>query len=106
MLREPAETLPLALLSYPAQLPAVLQGKTVVVGREGNTVDLPCKSSQEKSMFFIWKLSDQTRILGNQNNFVTRGRIPCPPTQGGKQLSELAGGNLCLGSPMSWAGQG
>lgn len=57
-----------------AQLPAVLQGKTVMVGREGNTVDLPCKSSQGKSMFFIWKLSDQTRILGNQNNFVTRAQ--------------------------------
>ncbi|KAH0521249.1 T-cell surface glycoprotein CD4 [Microtus ochrogaster] len=64
----------LLLVLQLAQLPAVLQGKTVVVGREGNTVDLPCKSSQEKSMFFIWKLSDQTRILGNQNNFVTRAQ--------------------------------
>ncbi|XP_075838904.1 T-cell surface glycoprotein CD4 [Microtus pennsylvanicus] len=64
----------LLLVLQLAQLPAVLQGKTVVVGREGNTVDLPCKSSQGKSMFFIWKLSDQTRILGNQNNFVTRAQ--------------------------------
>ncbi|KAK7798223.1 hypothetical protein U0070_021753 [Myodes glareolus] len=63
----------LLLVLQLAQLPAILQGKTVVVGREGDTADLPCKSSQEKSMFFIWKLSDQTRILGNQNNFVTRG---------------------------------
>ncbi|CAO2606584.1 T-cell surface glycoprotein CD4 [Lemmus lemmus] len=67
---EPAETLKLDLLSYPAQLRAVPQGKTVVISREGDTVDLPCRSSQEKSMFFVWKLSDQTRILGNQNNFV------------------------------------
>nr|XP_048300158.1 T-cell surface glycoprotein CD4 isoform X1 [Myodes glareolus]XP_048300159.1 T-cell surface glycoprotein CD4 isoform X1 [Myodes glareolus] len=64
----------LLLVLQLAQLPAILQGKTVVVGREGDTADLPCKSSQEKSMFFIWKLSDQTRILGNQNNFVTRAQ--------------------------------
>ncbi|XP_057634959.1 T-cell surface glycoprotein CD4 [Chionomys nivalis] len=64
----------LLLVLQLAQLPAILQGKTVVVGREGSTVDLPCKSSQERSMFFIWKLSDQTRILGNQNNFVTRAQ--------------------------------
>ncbi|XP_038176055.1 T-cell surface glycoprotein CD4 [Arvicola amphibius] len=63
----------LLLVLQLAQLPAVLQGKTVVVGKAGNTVDLPCKSSQ-KNVFFIWKLSDQTRILGSQNNFLTRAQ--------------------------------
>ncbi|XP_036038491.1 T-cell surface glycoprotein CD4 [Onychomys torridus] len=54
-----------------AQLPAATQGKTVVLGKERASAELPCKGSQ-KALFF-WKFPDQTRILGNQNNFLTKG---------------------------------
>lgn len=55
-----------------AQLAAVSQGKTVVLGKEGASAELPCEGSQKGRLFF-WKLPDQTRILGHQNNFLTKG---------------------------------
>lgn len=82
--REVAVTLKPDLLFYPAQLAAVSQGKTVVLGKEGASAELPCEGSQKGRLFF-WKLPDQTRILGHQNNFLTKGRVPCSPTRGGKQ---------------------
>ncbi|KAL6032311.1 hypothetical protein STEG23_026267 [Scotinomys teguina] len=62
----------LLLVLQLAQLPAVAQGRTVVLGKEGASVELPCEGSQKKNLFF-WKLPDQTRILGYQNNFLTKG---------------------------------
>lgn len=75
--RETAVTLKPDLFCI-VQLPAVTQGKTVLLGREGKSIELPCDGSQRKSAVFTWKLSDQTKILGNnkQSNFVARGRIP------------------------------
>ncbi|XP_051029194.1 T-cell surface glycoprotein CD4 [Phodopus roborovskii] len=64
----------LLLVLQLAQLPAVTQGKSEFLSREGASIELPCEGSQRKNMFFIWKLSDQTMILGNQNNFVTRAQ--------------------------------
>uniref|UniRef100_A0A8C2M767 T-cell surface glycoprotein CD4 n=1 Tax=Cricetulus griseus TaxID=10029 RepID=A0A8C2M767_CRIGR len=64
----------LLLVLQLAQLPAVIQGKTVMLGREGTSIELSCKSSQQKSTFFIWKLPNQTRVLGMQNNFLIRGQ--------------------------------
>ncbi|XP_059112885.1 T-cell surface glycoprotein CD4 [Peromyscus eremicus] len=54
------------------QLPALTHGKTVVLGKEGASVELPCEGSQKNHLFF-WKLPDQTRILGHQTNFMTKG---------------------------------
>lgn len=54
-----------------SQLLAVTQGKTVVLGKEGLSVELPCQSSQKKNTIFTWKLSDQTKkILGQQGHGV------------------------------------
>lgn len=90
--RETAVTLKPDLFC-PAQLPAVIQGKTVMLGREGTSIELSCKSSQQKSTFFIWKLPNQTRVLGMQNNFLIRGRIPLVPHPGRKTVSSM---NLLL----------
>ncbi|XP_040595345.1 T-cell surface glycoprotein CD4 isoform X2 [Mesocricetus auratus] len=66
----------LLLVLQLVQLPAVTQGKTVLLGREGKSIELPCDGSQRKSAVFTWKLSDQTKILGNnkQSNFVARAQ--------------------------------
>ncbi|KAL1790520.1 T-cell surface glycoprotein CD4 [Sigmodon hispidus] len=58
-----------------AQLPAVTQGKTVKVAREGTLVELPCVGSQQKNPSFVWKRSDQKRVLTNLNNLVIRGHF-------------------------------
>ncbi|XP_021047194.1 T-cell surface glycoprotein CD4 [Mus pahari] len=60
----------LLLLLQLSQLLAVTQGKTVVLGKEGASAELPCESSQKKITVFNWKLSDQRKILGRQNNGV------------------------------------
>lgn len=101
--REVAVTLKPDLLFYPAQLAAVSQGKTVVLGKEGASVELPCEGSQKGRLFF-WKLLDQTRILGHQNNFLTKGRVPCSPTRGGKQWVEWTCWKSVLGSPVFHGG--
>ncbi|XP_047405897.1 T-cell surface glycoprotein CD4 isoform X1 [Sciurus carolinensis] len=54
-------------------LPAVTQGKEIVMGQVEGSVELPCTASQKKTMLFTWKYSNQTKILGNQNNFLTKG---------------------------------
>uniref|UniRef100_A0A8C9A0Q6 T-cell surface glycoprotein CD4 n=1 Tax=Prolemur simus TaxID=1328070 RepID=A0A8C9A0Q6_PROSS len=65
----------LLLVLQLALLPAVTQGKEVVLGRKGDTVELPCKASQKKAVPFSWKHSNQTRILGKQgsSSFWTTG---------------------------------
>uniref|UniRef100_A0A8C6RZA2 T-cell surface glycoprotein CD4 n=1 Tax=Nannospalax galili TaxID=1026970 RepID=A0A8C6RZA2_NANGA len=62
------------LLFYPAQLPAVTQGKTVVIGKAGDSVELPCKASQSRSMPFSWKYTDNTKILESQSTFVAKAQ--------------------------------
>ncbi|XP_028610380.1 T-cell surface glycoprotein CD4 isoform X2 [Grammomys surdaster] len=53
-----------------SQLLAVTQGKTVVLGKEGASVELPCESSQKKNVLFNWKFSDQRIILRQQSKDV------------------------------------
>uniref|UniRef100_A0A8D2DDF5 T-cell surface glycoprotein CD4 n=1 Tax=Sciurus vulgaris TaxID=55149 RepID=A0A8D2DDF5_SCIVU len=54
-------------------LPVATQGKEIVMGQVEGSVELPCTASQKKNMLFTWKYSNQTKILGNQNNFLTKG---------------------------------
>nr|XP_012616153.1 T-cell surface glycoprotein CD4 isoform X2 [Microcebus murinus] len=65
----------LLLVLQLALLPVATQGKEVVLGRKGDTVELPCKASQKKAIPFAWKHSNQTRILGKQgsSSFETTG---------------------------------
>ncbi|XP_003944905.1 T-cell surface glycoprotein CD4 [Saimiri boliviensis] len=64
----------LLLVLQLALLPAVTHGKTVVLGKKGEVVELPCETSLKKNVPFHWKTSDQIKILGVQNYFVTRGQ--------------------------------
>ncbi|XP_051011305.1 LOW QUALITY PROTEIN: T-cell surface glycoprotein CD4 [Acomys russatus] len=76
----------LLLVLQLSQFVAVTRGKTVIVGREDTSVELPCQGSQRKSTTFNWKLPDQTKILGNQNPiFLFKGTIPSP----GKRFSNF-----------------
>ncbi|GAB1291283.1 T-cell surface glycoprotein CD4 [Apodemus speciosus] len=63
----------LLLLLQLSQLLAVTQGKTVVLGREGDSAELPCEGSSKKNIVFNWKFPDQRKILGRQNNVLVRG---------------------------------
>lgn len=63
----------LLLLLQLSQLLAVTQGKTVVLGREGDSVELPCEGSPKKNIVFNWKFPDQRKILAWQNNVLVRG---------------------------------
>ncbi|XP_022433142.1 T-cell surface glycoprotein CD4 isoform X2 [Monodon monoceros] len=54
-------------------LPAGTQGKKVVLGKAGELAELPCKASQNKSLFFSWKNSYQTKILGRHGYFWHKG---------------------------------
>ncbi|XP_006862818.1 PREDICTED: T-cell surface glycoprotein CD4 [Chrysochloris asiatica] len=68
-------------------LPAVTQGKKVVLGEEGKMAELPCKASQKKIVSFNWKYHNETRILRNQDSFCVKGptglkyRLECRPSQ-------------------------
>uniref|UniRef100_A0A8C2W901 T-cell surface glycoprotein CD4 n=1 Tax=Chinchilla lanigera TaxID=34839 RepID=A0A8C2W901_CHILA len=64
----------LTLLSHPALCPVVTQGKEVVLGKEGGTVELPCTVSQRRSVPFSWKFRNDTKILAQQNSYLIRGR--------------------------------
>ncbi|XP_006210931.1 T-cell surface glycoprotein CD4 [Vicugna pacos] len=46
-----------------AMLPAGTQGRTVVLGKAGDLVELPCQAPEEKNLPFTWKNS-QNIILG------------------------------------------
>ncbi|XP_052030806.1 T-cell surface glycoprotein CD4 isoform X2 [Apodemus sylvaticus] len=63
----------LLLLLQLLQLLAVIQGKTVVLGKEGETAELPCEGSSKKNAVFNWKLPGQKKILGRQNNILVKG---------------------------------
>ncbi|XP_049738273.1 T-cell surface glycoprotein CD4 [Elephas maximus indicus] len=56
----------LLLVLQLALLPAVTQGKEMMLSEEGQMVELPCTASKKKSMVFSWKYSDGTKILSNQ----------------------------------------
>lgn len=60
-------------LFYLVLLSAVTQGKEVVLGKAGGTVDLPCQASQNKIMAFNWKRSsEKIKILAlHMNSFVS-----------------------------------
>ncbi|KAM6162684.1 T-cell surface glycoprotein CD4 [Erethizon dorsatum] len=64
----------LFLVLHVALLPVVTQGKEVVLGKEGGTVELPCTVSQRKNMPFSWKFPNDTKILAQQNTYLTRGK--------------------------------
>ncbi|EDK99775.1 T-cell surface glycoprotein CD4 precursor [Mus musculus] len=67
----------LLLLLQLSQLLAVTQGKTLVLGKEGESAELPCESSQKKITVFTWKFSDQRKILGQHGKGVLiRGGSP------------------------------
>uniref|UniRef100_G3TZC2 T-cell surface glycoprotein CD4 n=1 Tax=Loxodonta africana TaxID=9785 RepID=G3TZC2_LOXAF len=56
----------LLLVLQLALLPAVTQGKEMMLSEEGQMVELPCTASKKKNMVFSWKYSDGTKILSNQ----------------------------------------
>ncbi|KAK2101534.1 hypothetical protein P7K49_019200 [Saguinus oedipus] len=60
--------------AFRALLPTVTHGKTVVLGKKGEKVELPCETSPKKNLQFHWKTSNQIKILGVQNSFLTKGR--------------------------------
>ncbi|XP_010609961.1 T-cell surface glycoprotein CD4 isoform X1 [Fukomys damarensis] len=56
-------------------LPVVVtQGKEVRLGKEGGTVELPCTVSEKQKMDFSWKFPNETKILGKQRTYLTRGK--------------------------------
>nr|APH81113.1 CD4 [Chlorocebus sabaeus] len=63
----------LLLVLQLALLPAVTQGKKVVLGKKGDTVELTCNASQKTTTQFHWKNSNQIKILGKQGSFLTKG---------------------------------
>lgn len=65
----------LPLLLQLSQLLVVTQGKTVVLGKEGGSVELPCESTVKKTVSFTWKFSDQKTILGYKNNLLIKGSL-------------------------------
>lgn len=75
------------LLFCAAKLLVVTQGKTVVLGKEGGSAELPCESTSRRSASFAWKSSDQKTILGYKNKLLIKGKIPCPPNPGRKTVS-------------------
>ncbi|KAM5334219.1 T-cell surface glycoprotein CD4 isoform 2-T2 [Glossophaga mutica] len=52
------------LLQLALLLPGITQGKEVVLGKAGDTVELSCQSTA-KNMQFNWKYPSGTKILGN-----------------------------------------
>ncbi|ELK10399.1 T-cell surface glycoprotein CD4 [Pteropus alecto] len=58
----------LLLLLQLALLPAITQGKEVVLGKAGDKAELPCQASQKKSMSFSWKYSG-IMVLRSSNSF-------------------------------------
>lgn len=72
------------LFFHLVMLPAGTQGKKVVLGKAGELAELPCKASQNKSLFFSWKNSYQTKILGRHGYFWHKGRLAPLPVQRGK----------------------
>ncbi|XP_017526245.1 T-cell surface glycoprotein CD4 isoform X1 [Manis javanica] len=56
-----------------AVLPAITQGKEVVLAKAGDIVELPCKASRKKIMPFHWKHPSQVKILGSQGSFWVTG---------------------------------
>ncbi|XP_008565910.1 PREDICTED: T-cell surface glycoprotein CD4 [Galeopterus variegatus] len=63
----------LLLLLQLVPLPAIPQGKEVILGKKGDMVELPCKASEKRYLLFSWKHSDQIKILGNQGSFWITG---------------------------------
>lgn len=63
----------LLLLLQLALLPAVTQGREVVLGKAGETVELPCQGSQKKNVFFNWKYPSEVKILGGQRTWWVKG---------------------------------
>ncbi|XP_004869501.1 T-cell surface glycoprotein CD4 isoform X2 [Heterocephalus glaber] len=56
-------------------LPMVVsQGKEVVLGKEGGTVELPCMVPEKQKMDFSWKFPNELKILGTQRTYLTRGK--------------------------------
>lgn len=67
------------LLFHPALLPAVTQGREVVLGKAGETVELPCQGSQKKNVFFNWKYPSEVKILGGQRTWWVKGMAALLP---------------------------
>ncbi|XP_020013799.1 T-cell surface glycoprotein CD4 isoform X2 [Castor canadensis] len=63
----------LLLVLQVALLPAVTHGKEVVLGKAGDSVELPCKGSQKGNVPFSWKFTNQIKVLGNQNSYLIIG---------------------------------
>jgi hypothetical protein len=72
---------PHPLLFHPALLPAVTHGKEVVLGKAGDSVELPCKGSQKGNVPFSWKFTNQIKVLGNQNSYLIIGKISLPQSR-------------------------
>lgn len=70
------------LLSHLAVLPAITQGKELVLAKAGDIVELPCKASLKKIMPFHWKHPSQVKILGSQGSFWVTGKVAQFPVQG------------------------
>ncbi|XP_032730617.1 T-cell surface glycoprotein CD4 isoform X1 [Lontra canadensis] len=56
-----------------AMLPAVTQGREVVLGKVGDTAELPCSGSVGKNILFNWLQSSTVKILGRQGSFWITG---------------------------------
>lgn len=66
-----------------ALLPAITQGREVVLGKAGDKAELPCQASQKKTMTFNWKYSG-TMVLRNTamgSLFWGTGRVAWLPVQ-------------------------
>lgn len=58
----------LLLLLQLALLPVVIQGQQLVLAEAGSMTELPCNSSQKKSMPFNWKYPSGITIMGLQSS--------------------------------------
>lgn len=56
-----------------AMLPAVTQEREVVLGKAGDTAELPCNASRGQNIGFNWKHSSSIKILGRQGSFWLTG---------------------------------
>lgn len=72
------------LFFHLAMLPTATPGREVVLGKAGDTAELPCHGSSGKNEGFSWKHSSTLKILEYGRSFPVRGRVAQLPTQGGR----------------------
>lgn len=79
------------LFFHLAMLPMVTLGREVVLGKAGDTAELPCHGSSGKNKGFSWKHSSMLKILEYGHVFPVKGRVAQLPIQGGRHIPGVRG---------------